>query len=121
MDKDIEVKPMQRSVQARSFDVLEDCSDEMERQVAKWGDQRHPDIGEATGTLEEAEANANETKQQVDELAAAGKSNWAMIALEEYSEALVEAKRGDNKALYTELIQTAAVILSWARDVASRA
>lgn len=119
-DKDIAVKPLVANVRSRSHDVLEDCFSEMERQVEKWGEQHLPDIPMTHGALELLPPT-HVVKHHVDGLASAGRSNWALIALKELCEAADEGHAKNNKALYTELIQTAAVLLSWARDVKSRA
>ncbi len=86
---------------------------ERQRQLAKWGDQHHPD-----GTdLDAAASIADTARRECDEAFAAGHGTWAHILTEEVTEALAES---DPKALRTELVQCAAVIQAWIADIDSR-
>jgi hypothetical protein len=86
---------------------------ERQRQLAKWGDQHHPD---GTG-LPVYQHAANRYRDQADRNAASGVLAWRDVLLEEVYEALAEA---DPKALRTELVQCAAVIQAWIADIDSR-
>jgi hypothetical protein len=88
---------------------------ERQRQLAKWGEQRHPD---GTGSPYYT-AMANEARD-ICQYAAEhreGGPNWGLILLEEVYEALAEK---DPAALRTELIQCAAVIQAWLWDLDNR-
>jgi len=89
---------------------------EQDRQLAKWGVQDHPSMAIRPG-WERAErvSIANEIKEKVDECARRGILTWEDIMAEEYAEALAETE--DNEALKTELIQMAAVALSWIESI----
>lgn len=87
---------------------------ERQRQLAKWGDQHHPD---GTG-WQKFGATAQHWKDVCDEAHAAGATTWALILLEEVFEALEEEDHGK---LRTELVQCAAVIQAWIADIDSRA
>lgn len=86
---------------------------ERQRQLAKWGDQHHPD---GTGWQKFGET-AQRWKDACDEAHAAGSTTWAPILLEEVFEALEE---DDPVKLRTELVQCAAVIQAWISDIDSR-
>ncbi|MEU0354918.1 hypothetical protein [Streptomyces cyaneofuscatus] len=86
---------------------------ERTRQLAKFGEQHHPD---GTG---------DDHQRQMADLAridcqakfAAGQGTWANVLFEEVREALAE---GDPAKLRAELIQTAAVCAAWVHDLDSR-
>ncbi len=84
--------------------------EERQRQLARWGDQAHPNgTGEAfTAVL------ARVVREQCQEAAAEGRLTWQLILLEEVFEALAEADEG---ALLTELDQVAAVCAAWRWDL----
>jgi hypothetical protein len=86
---------------------------ERQRQLAKWGDQHHPD---GTG-WQRFGATAQRWKDACDEAHASGTTTWAPILLEEVFEALEEE---DPTKLRTELVQCAAVIQAWIADIDSR-
>lgn len=90
--------------------VLADVTDERVRQVIKWGMQSLPD-GTSTETWDNM---AMEAKQTVDERAAAGTLTWVEVLDEEVLEAYAET---DPVRLRAELIQVAAVAISWAEDI----
>jgi len=77
------------------------------RQISKWGEQNHPDFREGYYFVPSAEA----AKQQCDTRFAVGDPNWGDILLEEVAEAFEERNNEEN--LRTELVQIAAVALSW--------
>lgn len=88
---------------------------ERQAQLAKWGEQHHPD---GTGSPYYV-AMANEARD-ICQYAAEHRENgpnWGLILLEEVYEALAEK---DPAALRTELIQIAAVIQAWVHDLDSR-
>ncbi|MGW3383333.1 NUDIX hydrolase [Streptomyces albogriseolus] len=86
---------------------------ERQRQLAKWGDQHHPD---GTG-WQRFGATAQHWKDTCDEAHANGTTTWAPILLEEVFEAMEE---DDPVKLRTELVQCAAVIQAWISDIDSR-
>lgn len=112
-------------------DFAEAVDEERGRQLAKWGDQRHPD-----GTGDQAsmfgmpmEAIARMLKTVNDQLHRAqpgwstvdmqptGGPQWLPILLEEVFEAAAET---DPINLRTELVQCAAVIAAWISDIDRR-
>src|SRR4051794_4147319 len=87
-------------------DALMDVARERFRQIAKWGAQTWPD---GTGCV--SYRNARDAAQRhTDDQAAAGRVTWTDILLEEVYEALAETHPDK---LREELIQVAAVALSW--------
>ncbi len=90
-------------------DALSDTADERMAQVAKWGVQTRPD-----GTGPQYIAMADAAKARTDERAADGTVEWLDILREEVCEAAAES---DHAALRTELVQVAAVALSWVEDI----
>ena len=86
---------------------------ERQAQLAKWGDQHHPDG--TGGPLMRDQADAARAACQY--LADNGGPDWRAILLEEVYEALAES---DPTALLTELVQCAAVIQAWIADIDSR-
>lgn len=87
---------------------------ERQAQLAKWGDQQHPDGTALAGDDLRAE-NAREVCQA---MARRGETTWRGILAEEVAEAFAEK---DPHALRTELIQCAAVIQAWVADIDRRA
>lgn len=90
---------------------VNDVDAERQRQLAKWGDQHHPD---GTGTTEYARA--------AERFRAACQRNadaplWSFVLLEEVYEALAEQ---DTAKLRAELVQAAAVIAAWIHDLDRR-
>lgn len=93
--------------------VLAEVLREVERQEEKWGEQNHPD-----GTSKEQfEWMANLAKLNCNDLHQKGKITWAAVLFEEFYEALAE---GAIDALRTELIQVAAVAVSWIKAIDRR-
>ena len=89
---------------------------ERQAQLAKWGDQQHPD---GTGA-EYYVAMADEARDICQHAAKYREKGapWALILLEEVYEALAET---DPDLLRTELVQCAAVIQAWVSDIDRRA
>lgn len=86
---------------------------EMDRQDAKWGDQRqHPD-----GTGPDYRGLAQMAKRETDEAARNGTLTWRHILLEEMFEAFSET---DPALLIEELTQCAAVCATWINAIHSR-
>ncbi len=94
-------------------DALSDTADERVRQVTKWGVQTRPD-----GTGPQYIAMADAAKARTDERAADGTVEWLDILMEEVCEAAAE---DDHVTLRAELVQVAAVALSWVEDVDRKA
>lgn len=86
---------------------------ERQAQLAKFGDQRHPD---GTG-LPVYQYAANRYRDAADRNAAAGVLAWRDVLLEEVYEALAES---DPAALRAELVQVAAVCAAWIHDLDQR-
>lgn len=86
---------------------------ERQRQLAKWGEQHHPDGTGGSGAL----YVADRYRSVVDQALQAGQATWRDILLEEVYEALAES---DPKSLRAELVQCAAVIQAWIHDVDGR-
>ncbi len=99
-----------------SLAVAEEVVWERYYQDKKWGEQNHPDftpgfagIPCAAGARRSCEVKASD-----------GSISWADILIEELAEALDEAKVGNVEALREELIQVAAVAVSWAEAIDRR-
>lgn len=93
----------------------EDIDAERQRQLAKFGEQHHPD---GTGA-EYYVAMADEARDDVERFVAHHSGpKWALILLEEVYESLAES---DPAKLRAELVQVAAVCAAWVADIDSRA
>jgi hypothetical protein len=100
--------------------VLDEVGAEMSRQVTKWGQQNHPSytMGALSSSLPLVEADGDYFKHHCDEKAKKGTLSWLDIFLEEVFEAVDEAKTTGNLIkLRTELVQCAAVAVSWAESI----
>ncbi|MFH9813437.1 hypothetical protein ACH4NI_35395 [Streptomyces olivaceus] len=86
---------------------------ERQRQLARFGDQHHPD---GTGSTTDKE-RADEARRHCDHTTHTGQLTWNDILTEEVCEALAESEPG---LLRTELVQVAAVALAWISDLDSR-
>jgi hypothetical protein len=93
---------------------------ERQRQLAKWGEQHHPDgthrhrevlPGWPAAELADAARNACQHAAEM------GIVTWRDILTEEVAEALVES---DPARLRAELVQVAAVCAAWIADLDSR-
>lgn len=91
----------------------EEIDAERGRQLAKFGDQHHPD---GTG-LPVYEHAARRYRDQADRNAASGVLAWRDVLLEEVHEALAES---DPALLHAELVQVAAVCAAWIHDIDGR-
>jgi hypothetical protein len=95
--------------------VLAEIAAERSAQDTKWGEQNHPD---GTGPTDDARRAALEAKIRTDRAADEGRCTWALILLEEVFEALAEH---DPARLRAELVQVAAVAVSWVQAIDRRA
>jgi len=86
---------------------------ERQAQLAKWGDQRHPD---GTGGPM-AQQCADITRAGCQQAAEDGSLTWKHILAEEVWEALAETDPGRLRA---ELVQVAAVCAAWIHDLDRR-
>lgn len=93
--------------------VLSDVHGEREAQDEKWGPQNHPD---GTGSRDYA-GMADEARTACDDKHKSGRGTWADILKEEFYEALAES---DPVRLRDELIQVAAVAVSWVEAIDRR-
>lgn len=94
-------------------DFAEAIDTERQHQLAKWGDQHHPD---GTGGLFLTNM-AHVLRSECQEAAARGEVTWRQILMEECGEAFAET---DPELLVAELTQAAAVIQAWISDIKSR-
>ncbi|MCT9935107.1 hypothetical protein N5079_33390 [Planotetraspora sp. A-T 1434] len=93
--------------------VLADVAAERAAQDARWGLQEHPD-----GTGPEYAPDADLAKRAVADALAEGRLTWRHILHEEVLEAFAE---DDASRLREELIQVAAVAVTWVQDMDRRA
>lgn len=87
---------------------------ERARQLAKFGDQHHPDGTGRDGYVEKADAARAACQADADE---PDGPRWSLILLEEVYEALAES---DPVKLRAELLQVAAVCAAWIYDIDRR-
>ncbi|MFJ7525177.1 hypothetical protein ACIQ1S_09640 [Streptomyces griseus] len=87
---------------------------ERTRQLAKFGEQHHPD---GTGVSPEQQKLADNARAMCQQVFAEGRGDWAHILFEEVREATAES---DPAKLRTKLIQIAAVCAAWVHDLDSR-
>jgi hypothetical protein len=92
--------------------VLHDVRVERDRQDAKWGQQNHLD-----GTSRERDLDARNARLRCDTKASLGTVKWLDILLEEVMEAAAEE---DPAKLREELVQVAAVAVSWVEAIDRR-
>ena len=85
---------------------------ERQRQLAKWGMQRHPD-----GTGRPGDREMADRMRAICKANGPAEDNWRDILAEEVAEAFAET---DPAALETELVQCAAVIQHWIANLHSR-
>ena len=93
-------------------EVLLEVSRERAAQDEKWGEQNHPD-----GTHKDLASMANLRRNQCDRAAAEGCVTFRHILAEEVAEAFAEE---DSESLRAELIQVAAVAVSWIESIDRR-
>lgn len=91
---------------------VNDVDAERQRQLAKWGDQRHADGTGGLGYVDKADAARFACQAYAED-----GPRWSLILLEEVYEALAES---DPAKLRTELVQAAAVIAAWVSDLDRR-
>ncbi|WP_206337337.1 hypothetical protein [Streptomyces sp. Z26] len=91
----------------------EDVDAERQRQLAKFGDQHHPDGTGGSGPR----YTADRYRSIVDQALQGDGPTWRDVLLEEVYEALAEE---DPDALRVELVQVAAVCAAWVSDLDSR-
>ena len=94
--------------------VLGEVLEEVARQYHKWGEQNRPDGTTNTPTSREM---ADVAKRRNDVAEREGNLSWLGILREEYLEAACET---DPELLRAELIQVAAVAVSWIGDIDRR-
>lgn len=92
----------------------EDIDAERQRQLAKFGEQHHPD---GTG-LNYQRHLADEERTACQAAFENGRGTWRHILREEVAEAFAEK---DPAALRAELLQVAAVCAAWVHDLDTRA
>jgi hypothetical protein len=100
--------------------LLAQVGQEMDRQVAKWGEQNHPSSYGYDVLDSVAYPTADDAKYLCDSITTGieeGVLSWTDIFLEEVLEAREEAVGGNLEALKEELIQCAAVALSWVESI----
>ncbi|MEU7381528.1 hypothetical protein AB0A91_16300 [Streptomyces sp. NPDC042207] len=103
----------------------EEIDAERQRQIAKFGDQHHPDLsGDTTAQCDARDMfgewadNYREINEgKFDPRDSDTRLDWTGILLEEVYEALAEA---DPAKIRAELIQVAAVCAAWIADIDSR-
>lgn len=93
-------------------DFAEQIDAERQKQIARFGDQRHPD-----GTHTHNKDFADDARRACQQADANGEVTWADILSEEYWEALAES---DPVKLRAELIQIAGVCAAWIHDIDQR-
>ncbi len=97
--------------------VLDEVGAEMSRQVAKWGIQNHLSFT-PQGVIESISPISSELAKTICDMKSKyGFVSWTDIFLEEVFEAIDEAKAGDLEKLRTELVQCAAVAVSWIESI----
>lgn len=105
----------------KMISIASEIVEERQRQVDKFGEQRHPDgLGHAPISAANFLAEA---RARCDKATSRGSSDtygtltWEEILTEEYAEALCET---DPDKLRVELLQVAAVCAAWIEDIDSR-
>ena len=122
-----EVDALIEAVQ-RTQRVISDVVGERGRQLRKWGDQSHPNMALSMPAPIPAQFSqimgccmADEARQMCEDANDAGHPNWANILNEEFCEAMEQVGMQDEAALRKELIQVAAVAVSWVEDIDRKA
>lgn len=107
---DPEVRLMRDPAHHKAMSMIRD---ERRRQMAKWGEQNHPDgTGSSIAAL-----IADQWKRVCDTKHEYNEDNWATIAAEEFFEMMAET---DEDKLLEEVVQNAAVFAAWAEDLLRR-
>lgn len=105
--------PSRRRPRVGAEAFIADVTAERRRQLAKWGDQRHPDGTGGHGSRE----TADRARRHTETCAQHGTLSWREILIEEVFETLAET---DPQHLRTELVQVAAVVAAWIYDIDRR-
>lgn len=109
------------SIYGQPLGVYLEVALERSAQDQKWGQQNHPDLGEAALanqlSREMFSVFADSYKASNDAAVKAGTIDWTGILLEEVYEALAEE---DTAKLREELVQSAAVIVAWIEAIDRR-
>jgi hypothetical protein len=105
---------------ADSYDqvLLAEVRGELDAQIGKWGVQRHPDGTDPFKPMSYiglASVIRDQARDSCDRAAQDGRVTWRHIAAEELFETLAEP--AGSVELRAELIQLAAVCVSWVRDL----
>ncbi len=101
---------------SRGF-ILQAIHDERERQDQKWGEQNHPDFDlKHFARIAKAEV----CRERCDTAAMSSHCSWDLILLEEVAEAVDAAHAGEVRDLREELLQVAAVAVSWIEAIDRR-
>lgn len=123
---------MSDNTRARIFAAIQA---ERERQDARWGEQNHPDVWPRTQWHETVTTDvmarhygvpeATEAKARCDRSAWCGTCTWAHILVEEVAEVIeaatiAEGQDGPEEDVDRELVQLAAVCVSWLEARARR-
>jgi hypothetical protein len=97
--------------------VLDEVFDERRRQHTKWGEQNHPDGTDLFWSRLAEALDPKRAKEHCDEGTTHGFLTFAHILVEEVAEALAET---DPERLRAELLQVAAVAVSWVEAIDRR-
>jgi hypothetical protein len=98
--------------------VIEHVISERDSQDEKWGPAPQSFLDRLDGTAYPDSAEiADMARELTEEAAREGTLSWSAILLEEVYEAMAES---DPDKLYAELIQVAAVAVSWAETIKAR-
>lgn len=112
----------------RTHEVLCEVHDERRRQDEKWGQQNHPDGtgGEPAADMAPSYVEhlrsirktlADDAKKLCERAFGEGRGTWRLILREEVDEAMAE---DDPAKLRAELVQVAAVAVSWIEAIDRR-
>lgn len=96
-----------------TYPSFDDARMEMQRQIAKWGQQNHVSYTPDGVLGDKAAWWAAKAKAYCDRKAEDHTISWTDILMEEVFEAIEEAEKGDAEKLDMELVQCIAVIQSW--------
>ena len=116
--------------------IFDEVNQERVRQDARWGEQNHPDVDrvltDRPGACSVARMceeygipHPSRAKAECDGAARIGQCTWAHILVEEIAEAveaatLAQLGQGPLAALRKELVQVAAVAVSWIEAIDRR-
>ena len=109
--------------------VLSDINKERDRQVQKWGDEDNFDLPPISFKFNDPGSVAaqilgvphmTDAREACEANADAGQQDWGSVIVEELAEVVEAAGRQNEVDLYSELIQLAAVAVSWAEALLRR-